>query len=112
MGREDKYVGDGGTVNWEALAKASGASLLLLAFQGVQNQITTAADAVGYILGVAQSTIATIIGALFGIPEGVLESGAAETISWLPLFGPFAFTVGVGITMLAVIVATRVVSGG
>jgi len=112
MGREDKYVGDGGTVNWGALAKASGASLLLLAFQGVQNQITTAADAAGYLLGVAQGAIATVISALFGIPTGVLESGAASTIAWMPLFGPFAFIVGIGITMLAVWIATRVVSGG
>ncbi len=99
-------------MNWEALAKTSGASLILLLFQGLQDQITTAANAAGYLLGVAQRTVATILGALFGIPEGVLESGAAATIAWLPLFGPFAFLVGVGVTMLAVVIATRVVSGG
>jgi len=112
MGREDTYVGDGGRVNWSALAKASGASLLLLMFQGVQNQITTAADAVGYLFGVIQGVIAQLIGALFGIPVGVLESGAGETIAWLPLFGPFGFIAGIVVTMLAVALATRVVSGG
>jgi len=111
MGRAEKYV-DEGKIKWGLLATTSGASLILLVFRGIQDQITTVAAGIAYMFGAAQRAIGNILGSLFGIPAGILESGAAETIAWLPLFGPFALPVGIGITMLAVWIGTRVVSGG
>lgn len=67
-------------------------------------------DALRSILLGLGGAVAVVISRLFGVPIDGVAAAIVETASWLGLFGPLAFPVGVAVTMLTIELTRRGVS--
>lgn len=98
----DEYV-DGTSVDVVGIVRTTVAATLLSAAVGLVLFVSAAARALeGLVLATADG-VGRLVGDVLGVPLAWFELGARTTADGLAWFGPAAFPLAIGLTLLALV---------